>query len=151
MMLTVWRVVRWALTLLAPATCLLWALSGYMSIGAYYLVGDAQLARGNVFIEWWVPEVAAWGGLKISPANWNTPEWDWSLPYLDLSDGRVRVPCWLLVPLLTLATTILWRRDRCRRRPGRCRKCNYNLTGNTSGVCPECGLATPRQQSETAL
>jgi hypothetical protein len=21
-----------------------------------------------------------------------------------------------------------------------CRKCNYNLTGNESGVCPECGM-----------
>jgi len=24
----------------------------------------------------------------------------------------------------------------------RCTQCNYNLTGNTSGVCPECGTAT---------
>ncbi len=28
-------------------------------------------------------------------------------------------------------------------RPGRCRNCGYNLTGNTSGVCPECGTALP--------
>ncbi len=25
--------------------------------------------------------------------------------------------------------------------PGRCRKCDYNLTGNVSGTCPECGTA----------
>ena len=25
---------------------------------------------------------------------------------------------------------------------GLCRACSYNLTGNTSGVCPECGTAT---------
>ena len=25
--------------------------------------------------------------------------------------------------------------------PGHCRKCRYDLTGNTSGVCPECGTA----------
>lgn len=24
---------------------------------------------------------------------------------------------------------------------GRCQKCGYNLRGNTSGVCPECGTA----------
>jgi predicted Zn-ribbon and HTH transcriptional regulator len=24
-------------------------------------------------------------------------------------------------------------------RPDTCHKCGYNLTGNTSGVCPECG------------
>ena len=26
-----------------------------------------------------------------------------------------------------------------RRRRGLCLKCGYNLTGNTTGVCPECG------------
>jgi ABC-type ATPase with predicted acetyltransferase domain len=24
-------------------------------------------------------------------------------------------------------------------KPGTCHKCRYDLTGNTSGVCPECG------------
>jgi len=28
---------------------------------------------------------------------------------------------------------------RRRPKPGRCRKCGYDLTGNVSGVCPECG------------
>ena len=29
--------------------------------------------------------------------------------------------------------------------PGCCRSCGYDLTGNTSGVCPECGreVTTP--------
>ena len=27
---------------------------------------------------------------------------------------------------------------RCRR-PGHCQSCGYNLKGNLSGVCPECG------------
>jgi hypothetical protein len=27
------------------------------------------------------------------------------------------------------------------RKPGHCTRCGYNLTGNVSGVCPECGLA----------
>ena len=31
-----------------------------------------------------------------------------------------------------------YRRHR-RRKKGLCLKCGYNLTGNTSGVCPECG------------
>lgn len=26
---------------------------------------------------------------------------------------------------------------------GRCRSCGYDLTGNTSGTCPECGTPTP--------
>lgn len=27
-------------------------------------------------------------------------------------------------------------------KPGSCRTCNYDLTGNTSGTCPECGTPT---------
>lgn len=30
--------------------------------------------------------------------------------------------------------------------PGVCRVCGYNLSGNTSGVCPECGSPIPRKQ-----
>lgn len=30
---------------------------------------------------------------------------------------------------------------RRRARPGMCTSCGYNLTGNASGVCPECGTA----------
>ena len=40
-----------------------------------------------------------------------------------------------------LPTIILWRRDR-RPPEGHCQTCGYNLTGNTSGRCPECGHTT---------
>jgi uncharacterized paraquat-inducible protein A len=32
-----------------------------------------------------------------------------------------------------------------RRRRGLCVKCGYDLTGNTSGVCPECGTPLPAE------
>jgi hypothetical protein len=53
------------------------------------------------------------------------------------------VPFWL--PLLIIAALMTAVSILDRRRPlvGHCRKCNYNLTGNTSGICPECG--TPCQ------
>lgn len=28
---------------------------------------------------------------------------------------------------------------------GRCQKCDYDLTGNTSGICPECGTVAPKR------
>ncbi|MBN1490435.1 MAG: hypothetical protein JXA69_11015 [Phycisphaerae bacterium] len=37
---------------------------------------------------------------------------------------------------------LLWWYRRARPKPGCCRKCGYNLTGNVSGRCPECGLET---------
>ena len=43
---------------------------------------------------------------------------------------------------LCIATVLLRRRDRRKAsRPGLCVKCGYDLTGNKSGVCPECGKA----------
>ena len=36
-----------------------------------------------------------------------------------------------------------FRRAPRRERRGLCRHCGYNLTGNVSGICPECG--TPMQ------
>lgn len=35
-------------------------------------------------------------------------------------------------------------------KPGHCRKCGYDLTGNTGGVCPECGLKTDPIPTPTA-
>ena len=53
---------------------------------------------------------------------------------------HVTIPLWM--PFLGIAITTalirrthLWRADR----RGICRDCGYNLTGNVSGVCPECG------------
>ncbi|MCC7461582.1 MAG: hypothetical protein IT480_03865, partial [Gammaproteobacteria bacterium] len=32
--------------------------------------------------------------------------------------------------------------------PGECERCGYNLTGNSSGKCPECGTATPHRRAQ---
>ncbi len=42
----------------------------------------------------------------------------------------------------TLCAQAAWKRRR-RSRHGLCLHCGYNLTGNTSGRCPECGSPTP--------
>jgi hypothetical protein len=52
---------------------------------------------------------------------------------------RLLVPLWLPLAVLAIPTAILWWLDRRSRSPGHCRKCGYNLTGNVSGRCPECG------------
>jgi hypothetical protein len=55
----------------------------------------------------------------------------------------VAVPFWFLLALSAIQPTYIvtrgplrrWRR----RRQGRCLACGYNLTGNVSGICSECG------------
>ena len=65
--------------------------------------------------------------------------------------GLPLIPDWpafltsvLLYGALTFAGATAWRSARAwrRRRRGKCVACGYELTGNTSGICPECGEPT---------
>ncbi|GMU24130.1 MAG: hypothetical protein AMXMBFR13_42070 [Phycisphaerae bacterium] len=54
------------------------------------------------------------------------------------------VPLW--IPMLVSGLAVAFCAGRALRRPrgGCCPACGYNLTGNVSGVCPECGSPVPR-------
>ena len=66
---------------------------------------------------------------RTGKSNWASTGPAWS----------VAVPLWRPFLLTALPTTWLFHRDRRRIPPGCCPRCGYNLTGNTSGVCSECG------------
>jgi hypothetical protein len=51
----------------------------------------------------------------------------------------LHLPLWTPLLLVGTPTAYSFWRDRRRIPPNHCRKCGYNLTGNESGVCPECG------------
>jgi hypothetical protein len=91
--------------------------------------------------------LVVWTGFQMAPeSGWVTsgtgfctawlPEYE-TLGNQPGAAGYV-MPLWMpLVPLGVL-TAWLWWRDR----PlpaGHCQKCGYDLTGDVSGVCPECG------------
>lgn len=69
---------------------------------------------------------------EVSPAALGAP----SLP------GDTEIPIWLVIPVLLVPTLLLWRRSTRYPRQGFCPQCDYDLTGITSGICPECGCAT---------
>jgi hypothetical protein len=62
-------------------------------------------------------------------------------------DIRLRIPLLPLLIVLAAATAFLWYRDRPMP-PGHCTRCGYDLTGNVSGICPECGVPIPEATKE---
>jgi len=57
----------------------------------------------------------------------------------------INLPFWLLAALTGAPTALLLYQDRRRTRPGCCRRCGYDLTGNVSGICPECGVPIAKE------
>ena len=53
------------------------------------------------------------------------------------------IPIWMFLVPSALASWYFYHRARRKRLIGCCKKCGYNLTGNTTGVCPECGATIP--------
>jgi len=83
-----------------------------------------------------VPQVFSIGGVE-----------GWRGSFIGRWRSTYVVPMWIVV-LTTLIIPIFYLRRRWQLRPivpGHCRGCGYNLTGNTSGVCPECGRAFERR------
>jgi hypothetical protein len=65
-------------------------------------------------------------------------------PWVRRSAHTILVPLWVLTLASGLLPAIrglqMWLAKR-RKVPGHCPVCSYNLTGNLSGACPECGTA----------
>lgn len=100
------------------------ALSVRFESGRVVPVGtlDIENRSDRRFIGITVPHGAVSGG----DADW----WPWACPY------------WLLVLVAGfMPVARFWIYRRRRAIVGHCVGCGYNLTGNVSGVCPECGKA----------
>jgi hypothetical protein len=83
----------------------------------------------NLFSMWppsWVPRFEPSEIFPRKIGRLTTPQFD------------LHFPLWIPVITFLMPTIILFKR-KPRSLPGRCDTCGYNLTGNTSGKCPECG------------
>ena len=106
----------------------------WMSTGRSIGIGN-----GSVFVVWYK---------TITPNGWSAG-WHRSLSGLSPllpgcihpvpSATEIYAPLWIPFLIIAGGTFFLFRRERRLIPPGHCRKCSYNLTGNTSGICPECG------------
>ena len=137
------RIFKWAglsvcLTLLLAST-----VSFFKGVGYYHKTGQVLVRDGGLLV--WNHPFRNLSGLRAFTAatGWSgRPLWHrvrgffW-VPKVDA--GGVWVGFGLPLIFASAVTAYLFWRDSRRIPPGHCRKCGYDLTGNESGICPECG------------
>lgn len=99
-----------------------------------------QLTSGGHCIPWSQYEhTSAWASLKynMSSLSW-IPGIFRGHPLLH-GESRIVCPLWLVVFVCVLMLPIGRAVGSARGAGAACGRCSYDLTGNTSGICPECG------------
>jgi hypothetical protein len=96
-----------------------------------------------------------WYNKEVSPADsvesfWSV--WPISSNSLGFSSWSVMwepwhrsviLPLWMVFCAMVGGAVLCGWLSRFRRRRSHCAECDYCLTGNTTGICPECGAAIP--------
>jgi len=144
-------VVRKRLKVIGLVLCLMMSALWVFSVlfRAYYVPPNLQwsfvIEYGGILITESQMESAGWTcDFLDSVLRWDM--WaQFALLFLGLylpsmSNGHLVVPVWLLLVAVGFPTAILWWHGR-RPKAGFCKVCKYDLTGNVSGTCPECGTA----------
>ena len=125
------RVAKWAGLIVCVLLLAVFALSGRYMISWRGKHGPfLALVCGGLY---WYDGVAPYGWQVFRHGG----RFAWALwPVANLPGNTA--PLWVPFAIVALLTAFLWNHDR-RIQPGHSRRCGYNLTGNVSGRCPECG------------
>ncbi len=132
------RIAKWGGVAVCVLIAVVWIVSIFHDFGfmdRHIMVG---FDRGNII----AGQPPQWFGFADGSWAEEAPQFEryWLPTYFFGGAGSgVIIPLWLLLLLTFIPTFILWRRDRIP--PGHCQRCGYDLTGNVSGRCPECGEA----------
>ncbi len=152
-------VLKWAGTLFCLLIIGLWLASGWYRpyCTVYFRDGQHELylsllhghihAYHAVLSPPWLPNWARRShcGLRPGGANprfWDSPALSWRSSSTRRGYHRqLNGPIWLPLLIVAIPTGFLWWVVDRPYPKGHCQNCGYNLTGNVSGRCPECGTA----------
>jgi hypothetical protein len=135
-----------------------WGIAKYLGVGALASIALVWMMSG-----WWqVHKVGRsysisveYGRIKLMvvPGYQYEPKWVverieeppcWCWTYYFAPRSALFLPLWIVFVVASIPTAIVWWLAPRRYVPGHCRSCGYDLTGNVTGRCPECGTPAPK-------
>jgi hypothetical protein len=130
---------RW-LKHLGVGACVLLLAAGALSFAVTLQCPGPHLtlALRTGILYYWTQTGAESGGIELS-ARWGYHDWWFDFLWVTLRPAYGWIPLWVPFLLVFLPTATVCLRDWRRQPPGHCQACGYDLTGNVSGRCPECG------------
>ncbi len=163
----VWRALRWALTFFCAAVLAVGVFSFFLRPSVTFRYGYVAIANATLCIvvcsngpvysiefgfgpdwltqapdfEFWLPRVYPSQAPRVASGRWTPTGRVIRLPPPRI-DWVTVLPFWFLLAIGLPPTIYLWLRPTTFPHD-RCRRCGYDLTGNVSGVCPECGAKLP--------
>ncbi len=145
------RILKWAGVVTIIGAVPFWGVGVFVGVVYEWSPGGSYgwtlwLTDGFLFIEP-VPgrDALGWDYLWLEELKEYDRTYGLGLPYVGRGYGgmlSLGVPLWLVLIVVALPAYFLWRSER-RPPPGHCKSCGYDLTGNVSGMCSECGEAIP--------
>ena len=147
------RAIRIAGLVVCAILAVTWAASAFVRLTILTNVWAVEVGDGGISImsiDWLPSRWWGWRVMTVRPSQGLAFHLGLRWPSFEPRSSSLwaftHIPIWLLF-VMTYAMTgvVTWP---LRWHPGRgtCRRCGYNLTGNTSGRCPECGTKTdPRR------
>ena len=137
------RIVKWTAGVLCVALLATWPLSFGWALRCQSWHLGANLHQGALMVSYH-PGATYITACRIMPFLELPVAPDWLPGYARYpgfpSAVTLWIPVWILLVAVAVPTAFVFWRDRPSP-PGHCPRCRYDLTGNVSGVCPECGRA----------
>ncbi|MBN2559788.1 MAG: hypothetical protein JXQ75_02495 [Phycisphaerae bacterium] len=154
------QILKWSgvflcvLILVMMAATLKWKIYYVMEKSAFSLavggIGFGDWSMEPAHLQEALEELLHPPGWKAVPMPWRAMRLE--IPYFfrwpRVEPGGLALPLWLPFAIVAIPTAFMFWRDRRRHPAHHCRSCGYNLTGNVSGVCAECGTPIPKDSKK---